>query len=217
MSKSIGESDFDRVEELVDSLGKEVRAQQEFFYQLGVTREDGAIRVSIVDNINAYSFHNDPAVEVYASEYGEPTIGELTAIAHGGGSDHSRVDASKHLNAMKPDKEMLTRGAIRLEPSRRVPVELLLFSVTHRLEIIGNLAVPRLLGRCRSAVRWKHGLRFLRGLYVYDHLRFLEIGLVTHYLSAWHRERDSSLCVLWFHSTILLTMHYLICIFRCIE
>ncbi len=117
LSRSISESDFDRAEKLVDSLRKEVRAQEEFFYQLGVTGEDGAIRVNIADNINAYSFYHDPAVEVYASEYSEPSIGDLAAITHGGGLDHSRVDPSRHQQMMKPDKKMLTNDAIKLEPS----------------------------------------------------------------------------------------------------
>ena len=113
LSKAIGKSDFPEAKRLLASLKEEVRATEELFYQLIVTRDDETIRIRVVDKINGYAFYRDPAVEVYIKEYRESSGAELIAITHG--SDYSKHDPSKHLEALKPNKEKLIKGAIRLE------------------------------------------------------------------------------------------------------
>ncbi|MBW8003716.1 MAG: hypothetical protein FVQ80_17205 [Planctomycetes bacterium] len=113
LSESIGKSDFPEAKRLLASLKEEVRATEELFYQLSVTRDNETVRIRVVDKINAYAFYRDPAVEVYIKEYREPSGAELIAITHG--SDYSEHDPSKHLEALKPNKEKLIKGAIQLE------------------------------------------------------------------------------------------------------
>ncbi len=113
LSKAIGKSDFSEAKRLLASLKEEVRATEELFYQLIVTRDNETVRIRVVDKINAYAFYRDPAVEVYIKEYRESSGAELIAITHV--SDYLKHDPSKHLEALKPNKEKLIKGAIRLE------------------------------------------------------------------------------------------------------
>lgn len=113
LSKAIGKSDFSEAKRLLASLKEEVRATEELFYQLIVTRDNETVRIRVVDKINAYAFYRDPAVEVYIKEYRESSGAELIAITHV--SDYSKHDPSNHLEALKPNKEKLIKGAIRLE------------------------------------------------------------------------------------------------------
>jgi hypothetical protein len=113
LSKAIGKSDFPQAKRLLASLKEEVGATEELFYQLSVTQDNETVKIRVVDKINAYAFYSDTAVEVYIKEYKEPSGSELTSITHG--SDYSKHDPAKHLEALKPNKEKLIGSAIRLE------------------------------------------------------------------------------------------------------
>ena len=113
LSIAIRKSDFSQANNLLVSLKEEVRAAEQHFYRLRVTRNNEIVNIRVEDRINAYPFHLDESVELYIKEYREPTGAELATMTHG--VDLSPHDPTAHLETMKPDKGKLTEGAIRLE------------------------------------------------------------------------------------------------------
>ena len=115
---SIANSDFDQAEKLVVQIEQKITEKEKEFYTLSVEKIDHDIKIEIEDNINVYSFYEDPSVKVYVKEYSEPTSEELMTKAHSVPMDHSNIDPSVHSKMLKPDKNRLTKDAVTLEKSQ---------------------------------------------------------------------------------------------------
>lgn len=117
---SIDRSDFNQAKKLVVQIEQEIAEKEELFFKLSARKIGRVIEIGVEDNINEFSFYEDPIVEVYVKEYGQPTTEELMAKAHSAPMNHSQNDPSAHSRMLKPNKSLLTKDAIRLEISEKM-------------------------------------------------------------------------------------------------
>jgi hypothetical protein len=118
MKESIDKSDFNEAKKLVIQIEQKIREKEELFYKFNLIKNDNVINISIEDNINDYSFYDDPTSEMYIKKYSEPSIKDLMKNAHSVTSDHPKNEHSAHSKMLKPEKSPLTKGAVKLEKSQ---------------------------------------------------------------------------------------------------
>lgn len=114
LEQTVANSAFDNAKNLIVQIDQKISEKEEIFFKLDLSKQADSISVTIEDNINDYSFYSDSNVEVYLKEYQEASIEELTEQVHSMPTDHSKIDPSKHVMILQPDKDELIDGAIRL-------------------------------------------------------------------------------------------------------
>jgi len=115
LKSSIDRSAYNEAKKIAAQIEQKIREKEELFYKIRPVKSNNVINVSIEDKINSYSYLEEIDVEVFVKEYREPTMKELMTTAHSASSDHSNIDPSKHHKMQQPDRNLLIKGAVKLE------------------------------------------------------------------------------------------------------
>jgi len=120
LESSIDRSAFYEAKKIIVQIEEKIKVKEELFYKISPVKNNNVVNINVEDNINSYSFYEDPNVEVYVKEYREPSMDELVAKDHSFIIDHSKMDPSVHQKMLKPEKTQLTKGAFKLEKSNNL-------------------------------------------------------------------------------------------------
>lgn len=111
IQKNIEEGDLEGTENLRVRILEKLIEKEELFYSLDVNRGDELLSIEIRDNINDFSFFEDPNTEVYLKVIeAEDETTALMEKLQGSESEHDHSHMNQPL-----DKEKMLEGALSLE------------------------------------------------------------------------------------------------------
>lgn len=111
LKEGIDNSDYENSLNILHELNEEINTSERVFFGLNAEFKGSSIEILLRDNINDYSFYEDPNTEVYVKRIEEDQIIEQPLIH----TSHSKTDPIKHTKQLTPDKKELIDGAIKLE------------------------------------------------------------------------------------------------------
>lgn len=110
--EKVAEDSLDEAEKIRKDILATLIEKEDIFYKLNAQIENNVIKVSIQDNINDFSFYDDPNTELYikAIQPSEEKISDMVVELHDTDVKHDK----SHIN-QGPDNEKLLEGALPLK------------------------------------------------------------------------------------------------------